>query len=512
MRDSGIIEPSFKQVRKAFMPEPLQKPDPGERELVSVNPKTGTTKVSQSKMAEYLRDCGFRSVDDSRIVEFDGRFYNTVKKPLLYDAIINATHVEGGVSPNLTRNFMEDVITYWKTISKPGCAEGENTLSTYDLETRYSGWIIPFENGLYNVRDDELLPFTPDLLFETYIHADYIPDEDCREIEEVYEGIFKDPEVREFFYLAVGYTLYSPTLTPPAIFLLLGPGKTGKSAILNTLQELLGDENVANLSLVKLSSQFGLSRLKGLSANLCDEAGRKNGVYTQVDSDLLKAISAGRPWEVEQKFKDVEQYHNMAKLWFAANSMPDFGDSSSGMMRRIFAFPCVVEQKDSNQIYRPMKSEKGKAWLAFKALRAFLKFRWEGQMEFNPPEVMERAVSDYAVLDSVSEYILDVTKANGLNDKETIRDYFNDMPVSEAYTGYSTWAVDNGYSNRVKSGTFKSRIVMDFNMTRYVKNVYLDSGKTSNTFFIKPEELEAREEKKKLRMNNIKKDKTEEQI
>jgi len=494
MRRNGVVEPTFRNISRSFDPVPMDRPDPKARNLMTLNVKTGVYKPNMVALAEYLRDCGYRWTGD-RILEFDGRFYSPVQKSVLQDALVEATY-SGSDSPPLTRSFMDDTINYWKSLAKPGQSCGLNQLSTLELETTYGGWLIPFENGLYSVRDDILLPFTSDLIFDTCIHADYVPDEDRPDIEKVYDGIFDDPQVKEFFYLAIGYTLYSPTLVPPAIFLLLGPGGTGKSAILHTLEALLGNDNVANMSLVKLSSQFGLSRLKGLAANLCDEAGRRNGTYTQVDSDLLKAISAGRPWEIEQKFKDVEQYHNVAKLWFAANSMPDFGDSSSGMMRRIFAFPCVLQQDECARIYDVMDSPRGRSWLAFKALKAFLKFRWDGTMEFAPPARMVNAVTDYAVLDSVSEYILEATGAQTLKDKEAVRSYFNRAVISDEYASYCLWSAENGYKNEVKKATFRSRVCMDFDMVRDTDNVFIDSMKTSRSIFLKSEEYRAKMEKR----------------
>lgn len=458
MQECGISVPTFRNGVKSFEPIPTPEIDPSKREAVSLNLRTNKYVLNQVRIAEYLRDKGYRFVG-GQSYRFNGMYLDPVSNDALEDEVASATRYVDD-APMISRAVFKDIISYWSRISTPECIIGET--NSMEMELNYSGWLVPFQNGIYKVDEDRLVPFTPDVLFTSYVHADYVPNIESEAVEAVYRGIIDDEDTLQFFYLAVGYTLYSDELNPPAIFILQGPGDTGKSAILNVMESLIGSDKVANLSPGKLSEQFGPYRLKGMVANLCDEAGNKPSRYTKVNGDMLKAISAGRPWEVEQKFKDVEQYRNTAKLWFAANSTPDLGDSSSGMMRRVFIIPCLKKQDATARIYDVMTSAEGRSWLAFKALKAFLTFKLSGKCEFEETPFMASQKELLRSMDSVMDYIIE--NVCSLNDTETIREYFDRKSTVETYSEYRNCAILAGWDNPLKKGVFLSRICTEYKM------------------------------------------------
>ncbi len=429
--------------------------------------KTGAASVDQIGMAEYLRDLGFRYVDN-RTYRFDGRFLRSATKQDLSDEMVLAARATG-LRAMVNNTIRDNVLTYWTTIANPKLMMGVS--SPVDM-LDYEGWLIPFENGIYNVGKAKLVPFSPDVLFRGHIHADYEPSialdpaVDAR-MRAMYLRIFGSEAVLDFFLLATGYTLYSPVMSPPAIFILLGGGETGKSAILNVLEALLGSDRTANMSPSKLSTQFGLARLKGMAANLCDESGMRSK-FSLVDSDLLKAISAGRPWDVEQKFKDVEKYRNEAKLWFAANSMPDLGDTSSGMMRRVHIFPCLNKQNPSDRLYDAMTTREALAWLAYHSLYAFIMFKWNGTERFDPPEEMEAMKTEFCLQDSLTEYLYAMCDTL---DNDTLRDWLEGKIVSDLYEDYKIFVTTSGRSLPVMRNTFRSKLCTEYRLNTKRRSV-----------------------------------------
>ncbi len=422
--------------------------------------RDGGATVDQIGMAEYLRDLGFRYAD-GRIYRFDGRFLATATKQDLCDEMVLAARATGQRAM-VNTSMKDNVVSYWMTIANPARMMG--SVSPADMED-YDGWLIPFENGIYNVGKARLMPFTPDVLFKGHIHADYDPatalDPAVDErMTRLYLNIFGTEAVLDFFLLATGYTLYSEVLSPPAIFILLGGGETGKSAILNVLEALLGSDRTANMSPSKLSTQFGLARLRGMAANLCDESGMRSK-FSLVDSDLLKAISAGRPWDVEQKFKDIEKYRSEAKLWFAANSMPDLGDTTSGMMRRVYIFPCLIKQRASDRIYDAMTTDEALSWLAYRALHAFVKFKWSGTERFDPPAEMEGMKTEFCLQDSISEYLFTMCETL---DNATLRDWLDGKVISDLYDEYRSFTMACGRSMPVMRNTFRSRLCTEYRL------------------------------------------------
>lgn len=491
LRSRGMEAPAFRpNLQDCTRMDPREYTVPPE-DLVRVNPKTETSSSNINAASKYLRDCGFR-YNDGRFYRFDGCYYRPCSEQDVDDALVMALETDasckGVAAPEVKREFFSNVRKYLSSIgSMANVTEVTGGLSTYYLENTYGGWLIPFENGIYSVAEDKLLPFTPSILFDRVIHARYDPRDDDEEMEELYLNILGDRDALEFFYLAVGYTLYSDFFNPPAIFILLGPGDTGKSAILFALEELLGSECVSNLSLTKLSSQFGASRLKGMAANLCDEAGNgfRNTGPNAVDGDLLKALAAGRPWDSEQKYKDAEKFVNKAKLWFASNSMPDLGDDTSGMLRRTYIFPCNIKQDPGSQIYARMGSPRGKSWLAFKALKAFVEFEWKGEKQFRPPECMGIKRVQFSEQNPIVDFINDWTGYE--TNKDSIRRMLNGMGVKQLYEEFRIYQMEAGRTHIMIRKNFRDRIMDEYGMSFKAFSTRIDGRVTTVTKFVMPE-------------------------
>ncbi len=475
LRDAGTLEPTFKDNVCEIHPLPPPDIDPAERNLLSLNAKSGKYSLDQVAIAEYLRDVGYRFVDDV-VYRFDGKYLSPVSKKELEDDVVAVTRTVPN-PPMVSCRAKSDILGYWSSIAVP--KEVECMISTEELEHDYSGWLIPFENGIYKVDEDRLVPFTPDVLFTSHIHADFVPNCENEEVEAIYRNILGDEDTLRFFYQAVGYTLYSDVLNPPAIFVLQGPGETGKSAILTALECLIGRDKAANLSPAKLSEQFGPYRLKGMVANLCDEAGNRGGTFVKINGDMLKAISAGHPWDVERKYHDVEKYSNEAKLWFAANNTPDLGDSSSGMMRRVFIFPCTTKQNSQDRIYSKMCSPEGLSWLAFRALKEFLRFKLSGQAEFVESEAMASMKGLFQTMDPLIDFIVDETGAS-FSDREGIRDSLDRASTVDLYDKFKFHAQRFGWTNPMKKGVFISRICTEYDMG--VKHIAVRDGLKTSTY------------------------------
>lgn len=463
------------------LPEPA--PDP--RGMVAAA-KGGELKPADIGIAEFLRDRGYRYVGDV-VMRFDGRFLQPSSENAMYAEVVEGLR-DVGCKTLLARSRFSDIVSYWQVIADPSRVASDT--ATAELEADYGGWLIPFENGLLNVGQARMVPFIPDVAFEGHIHARYDPDVALDpgvegRIRGVWRGILGSDEMVDFMLTCIGYTLYSEVLSPPALFVLMGPGGTGKSAVLNTIERMLGSERVSSMSPSKLSTQFGLSRLRGMAANLCDEAGDASGA--RVDSDLLKALAAGRPWDMEQKYKDISRFVNKAKLWFAANSIPDFGDTSSGMMRRMVIFPCVTRQDPAARIYDALGSEEGLAWLAYHSLKAFLEFLWSGACEFEPPQSVLDMRFDFCMQESLCEFL---SEAVGSLDREAIRNWLDGRTMGEVYDAYVESMVESGRGRPMPRTQVRSKLCTEYNMCMRRTTLRFDaSRKTVYVFACKTDAI-----------------------
>lgn len=432
---------------------------------------------------KYLDRCGYRYHNGSFYI-FNGRYYEKVSEDDLSREITEsvAFHPRNIL---LTRNFKKDVISQMKD-SCPVFGR-DDAPDSFLEDPRYDGWLIPFENGIYNVERDELVPFSPYIFFNRILHARYVPM-DHHPVEEVYRSIFPDDATRDFFYLAVGFTLYSHTLNPSAIFVLLGPGETGKSAILHTLRTILGPDVTTSLDPIQLSTQFAVVELRNKVANLCTEAAMvRSWGKGNVDGNIIKKLSSGETYSIDRKGTSRIDFTNEAKMWFAANDMPNFGDSSSGMMRRVHVFPCLRKQDASMMIYDLMCAPEALSWLAFKALKAFIMFRMEGKMEFTDPPLMKEFSREFSTQDSLMDYISSLHE--NIQDRYEIANIFHGKVTSELYEEYKEYSLCTGRSNPLSQKSFTNRICLEYDLT-LVKESYRKDGTgqvSSRNRFVKRE-------------------------
>ena len=87
----------------------------------------------------------------------------------------------------------------------------------------------------------------------------------------------------------LGYALSNSTKAHK-LFLFFGRGRNGKSLLLNILTELVGIENVSNISLQGFSNPFEVANIVNKKINVSTENSFKG---RQLRTDLLKSISAG---------------------------------------------------------------------------------------------------------------------------------------------------------------------------------------------------------------------------
>ena len=277
--------------------------------------------------------------------------------------------------------------------------------SEYLYTPEDGGQLVPFENGILNTSSMELLPFTPHLFVTGYIHTEYRPDiEKCDQTDTILKGIIPAQETLDFFYEMVGYILFERDMYPPALFNIYGPGKTGKSTLAETIAAILGKENIAKMGINQLTAQFSTAELDGKQLNICGETGGASAKETRFDGELIKRLSEGDEVMVEKKHKDPFYIKNMAKFLFVTNSIPDFGDASSGLYRRLYVVPCRIEQTEPD-LKRKLTTPESKSWILNRALAAYNLFVKNGK-EFTISPQMKLELTQYMTQDSVLDFLI----------------------------------------------------------------------------------------------------------
>ena len=440
--------------------------------------ENGKASLDKNALVDYLKT--MRIVFDGQSTYiFDGCIYRPINKDDL-ERIIYTEVRRCYNSPFLSRTAVADVIAMLRVTSTWADVE---VPEEFDSDGRYDGTLIPFQNGLYNTDTDELLPFTPFLFITRQLNIFYDPSVQHHDVESVYARILPDRDTREFFFQMVGFTLFSDVLAPSAIFLIYGPGNTGKSALQEAVITAAGRENVSTLDLAQLSGEFTAAELSGKIMNVCGETGSGQSMgVSKSDGELLKRLSDGQVVTLQRKYGQPFECRNTAKLWFVTNTLPDFGDTSSGLYRRLHIIPCRVAQRWEDQIYSKMQEETAITWLANQALRAYLRFIRDGRT-FTESREMRRELSNYRIQEPLMDFLEDYF---GTTDQVRVAKGLHDMEVRDLYDAYKVYTTDTG-GKPLSQRRFAEKIRNEFRLvTEKTRSVQTNGRPTNVTRFVNP--------------------------
>ena len=118
------------------------------------------------------------------------------------------------------------------------------------------------------------------------------------------------------------------------IFLFVGKPRSGKGTIINVLHGLLGESNIASLSLPTLSQRFGPSALLDKSVCIVPDARLPDSHQLVRLSEKLLSIAGGDTQPIEKKFKDHMSVKLSTRILIFTNELPKFTDSSGTLPTR----------------------------------------------------------------------------------------------------------------------------------------------------------------------------------
>lgn len=210
---------------------------------------------------------------------------------------------------------------------------------------------IAFKNGIYDIVNDTLLPYTPDFVITNMIPHDYNPNAHSELVDNTINKIAcNDSEIRALFEEYIGYNFYRRNELGKA-FIFTGDRNNGKSTFLDVMQVILGYENTSSLDIKELGDRFSTAMLFGKLANIGDDIGDD---FLQGNAvSLFKKIVTGNRVKAERKGQDPFEFNPYVKLTFSANEMPKMRDKTGAVMRRLVMIPCDATFTKDDPDYRP---------------------------------------------------------------------------------------------------------------------------------------------------------------
>ena len=394
--------------------------------------KKGT--LLHDKFAEYLKN-------EENIIKINGILH--IYKDGIYT--FDQVEIEKAMIKYISilkRSQRNEVLSYLELIAE------EKELSNVDY--------IVLENGLYNIKTDKLIDFTPDYIAKNKIPVNYNHEAYNKSMDKTLNKIAcNDKQLRQLLEEMIGYTLLRRNELGKC-FILVGQGSNGKSTLLDVIKYFLGDDNISSISLEELGQRFKTAELYGKLANIGDDISSK---YME-DNAIFKKLVTGETVNVERKGKDPFDFNNYSKLIFSANEVPRINDTSDGLMRRLVIVPFNAKFSSKDADFDPFIKDK---LLTDEGMQYLLNIAIEG---------LKRVIKNngFTEVSSVEEEIKEYEKRNNPVVAFLEENEIEGNTVEETYLRYSTWCIENGLKALSKNMFGREVKKQGFNSDETIRN------------------------------------------
>jgi putative DNA primase/helicase len=286
------------------------------------------------KFSEYLKN-------NARIVKINGQLH--IYENGIY--VDSREKIESEMIqhiPNLNRAKRTEVLEYLNILIR-------------DNKEQSPAHLIAFKNGIYNILDDELLPFSERYIITNKIDFNYNPHAESELVDATLDKLScNDKEIRSLLEEAIGYCFYRRNELGKS-FMLVGDGSrergasNGKSTFLDMVKTLLGENNITSLDLSELNQKFQNAELFGKLANVGDDID-DNFIP---NSAIFKKLVTGERIQVQRKGERPFEFNNYAKLLFSANEIPKIKDRGGAIQRRLVIVPFLAHFTKQDPDFRP---------------------------------------------------------------------------------------------------------------------------------------------------------------
>lgn len=287
-----------------------------------------------------------REIDSVLIYQPEKHYYkvftNESLEPIIYSFL-------RGRAKNLTHNMVREIVYHLKMSTN-------RTIENIDFAyTAFKDKLLNMETFEFENFDDSKIAThylnynSEEINMETPVFNKFVTD------VMVDEKLRPDIELQTVLQEMFGFYFYNE-LEPKAVFFLVGSGANGKSIILKTISEIIGQDFINAKSIQTLTTRlFSTSSMAGKKVNICNEEESK-----YLKGDRFKAIVSGETIEGERKFGDAYDFTPTIKLLFATNNQPSFDGIDHGLRRRLRILPCYrkfSEEEQDKKMWDKIKKE-----------------------------------------------------------------------------------------------------------------------------------------------------------
>lgn len=266
------------------------------------------------------------------------KFATYIKETNHIVKINNQLHVyQNGIYVNSSKFIEAQMIKLIPRLSKAKRAEVLAYLDVLICENTplSDANYIAFRNGIYNIVEDTLEPFNPDIVLVNKINYNYNPHAYNETVDKTFTKLAcRDSSIRQLLEEVAGYCFYRRNELRKA-FILLGDKANGKSTYLDMIKTMLGEENTVSLDLKELNQPFKTAELFGKLANIGDDISDE----FIPDAGVFKKLVAGDPINARRLYGEPFDFNCYAKFLFSANDIPRIKDRTEAVLSRLIIVP-----------------------------------------------------------------------------------------------------------------------------------------------------------------------------
>ena len=305
---------------------------------------------------------------------------------------------------------------FWMDVAKSSSANSKqknvvdmlkSQVPTHPDELDTQPMLLNCGNGTIDLETGKLQKHRQQDLITKITNTNYDPGAECPRWMRFLDEIFNSNQnLIKFMQRAVGYALTSE-IREHVLLVLHGTGRNGKSTLLETMIDILGDyakPSAPDLLMQKRNDTHPteIAELKGMRLVACVETEEGH----RLKEGLVKRLTGGDTQKGRFIHQDWFEFRQTHKLFLAVNRKPDIRGTDEGIWSRIRLIPFDVKIDDDKQDPKLMQKliKEAPGILAW-AVQGCLDWQKEGLG--NPQEVKEASTNWREDADVVGRFIED---------------------------------------------------------------------------------------------------------
>ncbi|EOS25586.1 phage/plasmid primase, P4 family domain-containing protein [Lachnospiraceae bacterium 3-1] len=210
--------------------------------------------------------------------------------------------------------------------------------------------VIPYyvavNNGIWDMKDKILHPFSQDLVFTSKIHTNLnlaatnpvitIPEDNSTWDVDTFLDELGSPEFVKSILEVIQAACLPLAPRNKMVLFMNTAGNNGKGTICQLIRNILGKDSVVSIPIANFSKQFELANLPHACSVICDE----NDVSSFSQGlGNLKSVITGDTVSIERKYKESFDYSFHGLVLQCVNDFPKGDDKSGSFRRRLHIIP-----------------------------------------------------------------------------------------------------------------------------------------------------------------------------